>query len=117
MKRDLDLFRSILTEIENSPRLYVKVLNIDGYDKDTIANHLVLLEEASLIEGKLIYAEGGKLWSFDIRLTNEGYEYIALAKNNTLWSKLKSKLKEKAIDFSFDVSKYMLTDYAKELLK
>lgn len=117
MKRDLDLFRSILSSIEESEEFYVDTIDIEVYDEDIISNHLVLLKEEDLIEGDMHFASDGKLYGFELRLTNKGYEYIALAKNDTIWNKLKSRLKEKAIDFSFDVSKYMLTDYAKELLK
>lgn len=84
MKRDLELFRNILSQIEDSDEFYVSKLT-DYHDYDKFANNLMLLEEADLITGRLEFRADGKLYSYKVRLTNKGYEYIALAKNNSIW--------------------------------
>lgn len=61
MKRDMDLVREILLEIEKSyVSTAIRDLQIDGYDKETIAYHCKILHEAGLVsEYKPIYADDG----------------------------------------------------------
>ena len=117
MKRDLDLIKYICSNIEESSSFYVTNVDPKGeYSIEQIHNHLILLYEVGYIEGKITKSESGKIFSYRVRLTNEGYEFIELAKNNTVWNKFKEQLKSRSIDLSFTVVKEILISITRSVL-
>jgi hypothetical protein len=113
MKRDMDLVRGILLEIENS---YVSTaicdLHIDGYDMNTIAYHCKILHEVGFISDyKAQYADN-KLYSFRVgSLTWEGNDYLDKVRDNTIWRKTKDAIKDKGLPFAFDTIKIISTAF------
>ncbi len=87
MKRDIQLIRKILLEIEaKSDGVETIEIHIEGYTDTPIQYHLALLSEAGLI-----LASGAsslqELWLMPIRLTWEGHEFLDNARNDTIWNK------------------------------
>ncbi len=49
MKRDMEIIRKLLFEIEENPRQ----LTVDGYNKEVVKYHALLLIEAGLLDCKV----------------------------------------------------------------
>lgn len=111
MKRDMDLVRLILLEIEaqyKSTAIYN--LQIDGYDIETIAYHCKILHEAGLISAyKAQYADN-RLYSFGVgSLTWEGNDYLDKVRDNSVWRKTKDVITKKGLPLIFDTIKTIST--------
>lgn len=92
MKRNADLIRKILLEIESHDDLSGPTqLDIEGYTPEQITYHIILLDEAGLIVAYDKSTFGGTEWSVD-RLTWHGHEFLDAAKNDQHWSKVKDVL-------------------------
>jgi len=117
MKRDIDLIRSILLEMEKrDPSSPNPQITIDNYDFDTVQFHLKLLIEQNFIEGRINKYANGKIACFPLNLTWQGYDFLDAARDNSVWNKAKSTIAEKTTSVSFEVFKSVLVQIAKELI-
>lgn len=90
MKRDIDLIRRIMLDIEEMPpgaRIGVPVY--DGVERDVVIAHAVLLHEAGLVKGSVMHPMNGPPKIQISGLTWEGHDFLAVAKNDTIWEKAK----------------------------
>jgi hypothetical protein len=89
MKRDMDLIREILLEVEKLPYTggFHKVA-IEGHSEDEITYHTLLLAEADLIEATVCSVFGAESY-LPVRLTWAGHEFLDAAKNDTIWHQAK----------------------------
>lgn len=98
MKRDMDLIRRILIEVESIDTPEVSTaLELDGVDEVTVKYHLTLLVDAGLMEevehGFTRSRPGTKiLFSRLIRLTWQGHEFLDAARDQTRWNKAKEQM-------------------------
>lgn len=118
MKRDMDLCRKILFEIEKSSyegEDGVFDFKVEEYDRDEVSFHAMLLDEAGLITARNLNANLVGWW-IPIRLTWEGYEFLDAARDNARWEKAKGAM-TKAGGFALDVMKQLLIQYLKAELK
>ena len=111
MKRDMDLVREILLEIEEqyiSTAIYD--LQIKGYDMATVAYHCKILYEAGLISDyKAQYADN-EIWFFCVgSLTWEGNDYLDKVRDNSTWRKTKDIITRKGLPLVFDTIKTIST--------
>ena len=118
MKRDMDLARSLLKEIEekaehDDPGM---MLEVPGYDEATINHHLQLLAEASLIEVRRIGYGTAPADYLAKGLTWQGHEFLAAARNDTIWAKAKGLMKQKGVEWSFELLRTSLVLVAKQHL-
>lgn len=97
MKRDLDLIRNILLEIEKMPPeqsdLSSKKLSTLCNNEAIIAFHIKLLLDNKFIE--IIHRvpqEGNKDIYFISRLTSSGYDYLDTIRSPKIWEATKEKL-------------------------
>lgn len=111
MKRDMDLVREILLEIEKSyVSTAIRDLHIDGYDKETIAYHCKILHEAGLVSEYIPrYADNGLFAFFVGGLTWEGNDYLDKIRDNTIWKKTKDIIKDKGLPLIFETIKTIST--------
>jgi predicted transcriptional regulator len=88
MKRDFQLIRKLLLEIEcqSNGLNHVKLTDIKNYSKEQIQYHLALLHEAKLIVAYDTTSPAG-LGFIVTRLTWEGHEFLDDARNDTIWNK------------------------------
>lgn len=105
MKRDWDLVRKILLEVEQLP--VAQDLNSDalpGYEdqSDVVAAHMRLLYDAGLIDGidssaimRIHFMASGLTW--------EGHEFLDKIRADTVWNKVKVGASEKGLSLSIDV--------------
>jgi hypothetical protein len=105
MKRDLDLIRQILLEVEKNDN-YLKTIAIqaEGYSPEQVSYHVMLLAKAGLVSANLAKQpqSGGEAW-YPKSLTWEGHEFLDATRNGTIWHQLKAKLKDQGIDAPLSV--------------
>ena len=113
MQRDMELIRKILITIEDK---YVDValnsseISIDGYDMKTIGYHCSILHDAGLLDYfKGQYGGNELLFFFVGRLTWDGHEFLDKIKNDTVWNRTTTTIKEKGVPFVLDAVKEIAT--------
>jgi Hypothetical protein (DUF2513) len=87
VKRDMELFRSMLmvVEISNSPDGCQ--VEIPGYSPEQLYEHAKLAQEAGFIEARF----AGDYQNFHVlRLTYAGHEFLDAARDETRWEKAKA---------------------------
>lgn len=117
MKRDMDLCRAVLQQIEQKPPDYnpPMVLRIEAYSNAEIGYHVLLLHEAGLLYAEQVPPPSPMPfgdWK-PFRLTWQGHEFLEVARNDTLWQKAKNIVLEKVGSLSFEALKLTLTDLLK----
>jgi hypothetical protein len=113
MRRDMELVRKLLIYFDDKPdEQHVKVadIKIDGYDDTLVLDyHMILLYEAGLIAGEPQKSGTGRIVSvLPFRLTWNGHEFIAAARNDSIWRKAKTKVATTAVDVPFAILKEVL---------
>lgn len=116
MKLDKDLVREVLLAIEgNSAPVIMSPLFIPGRSAEEVSYHVMLLDEAGLVQG---HNSGGSLrfeW-IPMRLTYKGHEFIDSVRDPEIWRKTKEGA-EKAgvggVGFLVEIGKA----YCKQMLK
>lgn len=111
----MDLIRAILLELEQVPYDESwKTVLIDGRTEEEINYHVLLLDEAGLIEAKIIPV-GNIKKCFPIRLTHRGHEFLDAARNNKVWTKAKEYLQRTAGTLTLEGLKVALPYIVKSL--
>jgi len=115
MKRDMELVRNLLLEIERHPEAYAPVaIEVPGYQKDMIGYHLALLLDAGLIEGSAGMIMGQKYPRVKVkRLTWAGHEFLEAAREDTRWKSAMTVVKEKGGAITFEVLRALLVSLMK----
>lgn len=118
MKRDMDLVRSILLEVEaHKHGSAPSNLTIDGYNDETIGFHVYLMGQADLLRVADITSRGdASPNAIPLNITWNGYEFLEAARNNTGWQNAKRKVIDSGIGFSIVVLKAVLVELAMERL-
>jgi DNA-binding MarR family transcriptional regulator len=121
MQRDFNLIRNILFSVESAPaggRTQSDELEYDGYDPETIAEHIKLLSEQGLIHVGTSYndPETGMRIFFIEGLTWNGHEFLDNARNDTIWKKAIAQAEEKGTSMSMVVLNGVLTKLAQKHL-
>lgn len=95
MKRDMDLVRNILFELEKLEHDGRWVdLKIVGVAELTMTEHIRLMAEADLIDAIDLSSMSGPNWK-PKRITWHGHEFLDLIRSQTIWEKAKTIVKEK----------------------
>ena len=123
MKRNLDLVREILIQLENCD--YTSGghhLKVEGYSDDDFNYHIKIMHEGGLIEaqssqgskphngGQIVY----KVWT-PKSITWTGHQYLSSIRDKRVWSELKEKYKDRLFDISFDAVKSTAIEIARSL--
>lgn len=115
MKRDMDLIRQVLLEMEKqSFEDSGTFLKFDGYSDEEVSYQVMLLDEAGLIQAQNLSGGSDLVW-VPMRLTWQGHEFLDAARDDTRWNKAKDAM-AKAGGFVFEVAKSLLIDYMKQQL-
>lgn len=102
MKRDLDLVRRILLELETAPSTGLSWKKIKGKPMDEILYHFEIMDEAGLIESKS-KVQGLTLYSHAKRLTWKGHEFLEAARDDNRWRKAVKEVAEKSGGLVLDI--------------
>lgn len=123
MKRDLNLFRAILLEIEkmpagedwkleeNSPHLYS-----NESEEKAILEHLVLMQDCHLISKAVSKGSSGYYELYPCNLTNEGYDFLDAVRSSSIWEKIKTAVLDKGVSYSIEAIVLIAKKLAKEQL-
>jgi hypothetical protein len=111
MKRDLDLVRLILLEVEkNDNPVRPITVEAEGYSPDEISYHVMLLEQAGYLTANnsshlrgISYAPKSLTW--------DGHEFLDAARNKTVWAQVKAKLKDTASTAPLSLIQKLATAY------
>ncbi len=117
MKRDMELIRKVLLYIEehaDGERL-IREWHIEGHDFKEVSYHVKLLVEHGLVNGRSSGIDQYLLWYAD-SLTWPGHDFLDSIKNDTVWEKIKSGIKNKGLEIG-QVSFGVLKEYAKAEVK
>jgi Hypothetical protein (DUF2513) len=112
----MDLVRNLLLYLEEKPDDRVaESVDVGGHDALTVGYHLILLYEAGLIEGEPSVSSTSKrvIRVLPMRLTWEGHDFLAAARNDTIWQKTKAKVISGAGDVPFTLLKELLIQTAR----
>ncbi len=89
MKRDMDLCREILRRVEERSGFQDWFeLEIEGRSREEVSYHVKILSQAGLLEAHEDRRIGLVNW-FPMSLTWSGQEFLAAARDDTLWNKAK----------------------------
>jgi hypothetical protein len=124
MKRDMDLIRALLLEIEkcDSGRYgdgSLALPIIEGYPEDQVRHHCYLLHEAGMIEGvegksRRDNRDGPTV--YPLWLSWKGHDFVDAVRSDSLWNRAKSKVKEKIESASFELLFTYVTELGKGML-
>lgn len=117
MKRDLELIRKILFQLEEATTYDLPVeLNIEGYKMEEINYNLGIVWQAGLIEiyGKPIRDLNSSTRYLPTNLTWQGHEFLDASRNENVWKRVAKVIKEKGGGLTFEIIKALLIQYAKE---
>ena len=112
MKRDFDLIREIMFEIEKAnPRFETDFLEglRDKYGDDEINYQMLLLHDAGFIDAEInqhLNSPFPDIWQ-SVRMTWEGHEFLDAARDKEIWEKAKTKLAPIA-GFTIEILKAVL---------
>jgi hypothetical protein len=116
MKRDMDLARQILLEIEKQPSWGSEInLSMEDYSDEDVSYHVMLLHEAGLIVAVDLSSFSDIKW-IPTRLTWQGHEFLDAARDNNRWNKAKDAM-GKVGGFVFEIGKQVLIELAKAELR
>lgn len=113
MKRNMDLIRALLLELEKHSQLDI----IAGYTHEEITYHVSLLEGAGLITQEIyvsIFLNDSMLDG--IRITWAGHEFLDTTRNASFWEKAKKVALEKTGSLSFEALKTILVQLTKDAI-
>lgn len=100
MKRDMDVIRRILLEIEASETPYL------NYNEREDVQHAVLLHDAGFIVGTSHRADAHGVILITVeRLTWSGHEFLQSIRDDSLWSKAKEKVVMPGASWTVEVLK------------
>ena len=99
MRRDMDLVRVILLKIEEEHAgVGLANLEVEGYNRATIAYHCQLLEEAGLVSSCIVRYADDSVFFFSVGgLTWEGADYLDKVRDDSVWAKTKNLAAEKGV--------------------
>jgi len=125
MKRDWDLIRKQLTDVEEEKDLFYEIPPEpvwtdkvwDTYEKQLkeyraiesrIFGHYELLVNSGYIDGLQVLRSADGLFSYGLhspRLTMSGHDLLNTMRSTTIWEKIKATAKAKGIELTFDAIK------------
>lgn len=113
MKRDMDLIREILLQIEKSQHGWAPDISIVGRTEEEIGYHCFMIVDGGLANGQNITAMSDKSPNYIITsLTWEGHDFLDASRDPGRWSKAK-EASSAVGGMTLDVLKYVLTEMTK----
>src|ERR1017187_5738286 len=103
MKRDMELCRTILEQIEDKFPNYAATVEIEGRTEEEIAYHVILLAEAGFIEADIHLNDLGIPWATPKRMKWPGHEFLDAIRNDSVWKQVKETVKEKGGSIPFEI--------------
>ena len=110
MRRDYDLIRFILLEVEekcDGKRPLEIDLSASGYSAEQVSYHVRQLHEAGYVRGQIV---GGRIGPEPERcvvfaLTGSGHDFLESIRSDTVWNTIKAKLQSNGLTVALDTLK------------
>ena len=105
MKRDMELVRKILFAMEASPAGFAPTpLIIDGYSEDVVGHHIYLMAQGDLVAADDVTAfQDDSPIALPVTITWHGHEFLDVVRNEKVWSKVKTELKDRGLTLPFSL--------------
>lgn len=137
MKRDWDLIRKILTDIEGEKDVfdslkedpeqgdlshdeYEKLLQVHRCKESVMLGHIELLADSEYIEGVDVVRSTSGIVGYrmtsDPRLTMSGHDLLDTMRSPKVWGLIKSTALSKGIDLTFDSIKVLAVPVLKSII-
>ena len=124
MKRDFDLVRKLLFFFEEkadmSPVLWTDPPQIEGYSKEEVKYHLILLYQGGLVDGEPMRSttsdriiDMGAVFS----LTWEGHEFLEKIRSDKVWEKVKQKIGSVGLELTFQALSIVSSWFLQQALR
>ena len=115
MKRDWNLIREILLEVEELEPTHALDL---GQELDPVkVTHQLLLIDSGFLSAKVEFAEGGKEYGLIYGMTWDGYELLSSIRDDSIWSKVKDRLTKVGGQVTIEVLKVLASTIVKQTLE
>ena len=113
MRRDLDLARRILQEMEVRSHLEAgHAVEIEGHNSEEINYHTMLLEDAELIAADDVSSQTALIW-LPLHITWAGHEFLDVSRDERRWKKAKKIIEKKGGISTFE----LLNELLRELMR
>ena len=110
MRRNLDLVRALLLEVEKNDDPYEPITpKVAGFSELEVSYHIALMEEAGLVVARDRSAIGVFYWSAT-RLTFAGHELLDCVRDETVWNEAKHAVDAAAGGIALTVLRQVLID-------
>ena len=115
MRRDLELVRQILLAMEAHPHGFAPdAFTIAGYDQDTIGHHVWLMKQGALVTAVDVTCGGdASPTALPGSITWDGHEFLDAVRNDRVWMKVRTELKDRAITLPFSLIQDLAIKIAK----
>jgi hypothetical protein len=105
VKRDLDLVRQILLQIEALPAGPAAQYRMSEIEDPVLLAHLELLIDAGLVNGKIARSHGARGDVISVTgLTWQGHEWIEMVRSQSVWNETKSAVLEQGGALTFELT-------------
>jgi hypothetical protein len=112
MTLDLNLVRQILLTAQDAPaNREIGAIEIEPWSRDVVLEHIEALDEAGLLEARLLQNHRGKSRlsaAHVVRLTWHGHDFLGMAANENVWTRTMTLVNEKGGSVSLGVLKELL---------
>jgi hypothetical protein len=119
MKRNFDVVRAILLEVEAWPpggAHFGTDLVLEGYERADAIYHLQLLIERGLLEGHSYPVFHSEPLVRIVGMTWAGHDWLDKMRNDTVWKRINDFLRSKGIAASFEILDKVATHYIEKRL-
>jgi hypothetical protein len=116
MKRDMDLVRDILIQVEESTHTHGWCdINIEGRSPAEITYHVRMMHEQGLIEAQDLTTMSGVSW-LPKRLTAQGHDFLDAARSEKVWTLAKEAVVEATGTLTLDALEYVMPTVMRQLV-
>ena len=106
MKRDLDLVRQLMLQIEALPAGPAVQYRMSEIEDPVLLAHLELLIEAGLVNGKIARSHGARGDVISVAgLTWQGHEWVEMVRSQSVWNETKSAVLDQGVPLTFELTR------------
>jgi hypothetical protein len=117
MKRDFDLIRRIMIDVQNTPAGSIcENIAYPEYDQATVYEHEKLLIDEGFVDGQVVEEFGGIGAAVITGLTWKGHDFLDAAKDDTIWNKVKQTVLTSTVSITFSLLLELLKAEARKKL-
>ena len=110
MKRDMDLVRQIMLNIEDRPAGPPVHFRMDEVEDRVLLGHLEMMIAAGLVTGKITQPHGARGSMIIVGdLSWEGHEWIETVRDQSVWDETSDTLMANGGAFTFELAKAVAT--------